>query len=405
MEPSSGGSASTVPSSAPSATQTPLPTPVAATVYTHWERIDLPDPAPDVYGGGLPSDVAAFGDGYFAVGTINRACCADGDPSLNSGVTWTSADGRAWEVHDAIAAFDHASLRQILVAGSRLLAIGSYAEPVPGGQGVAVPAMWTSGDGSAWQRVAGPTPTLVVAGKQGFVGATATDDFTSPVATRWVVFSTSADGLAWTATSDPFLGDVEGMTVGLDGTVIAFGATEGPARSDGSPTFDAVVWTSTDGSSWAGPRIAQREGRFTAAVAHGAGFVAVGNVEGQVPNGSISYSGAVWTSIDGATWDRQEIGVTIDETLSQLFSVQGPLVAVGDSPRGDSANTMIWVSIDGGTTWGRVADQPAFTGINNEVASVIGAPHEQILGVGWRWDPMTGHPLPQVWLASRSAFL
>lgn len=391
------------PSSAPSATEEPLPTPPAATVYTHWERLDLPDPAPDVYGGGTPTAVVAFDVGYVAVGTINAACCANGDPASNSGVIWTSANGRDWEVHGGTATFEHASLRQVLVSGSRLLVYGSVAGPWADGPGPSVPTVWTSDDALNWTIGTSPVPTLVAARGAAFVGATArvAED---EQATPSVVFSTSTDGIVWTDASDPLRGEVEGLVVGLDGSVVALGAMEGPGRRDGSPTFDAVVWTSTDGSSWTGPLIAQREGRFTAAVAHGAGFVALGNVEGQLASGSISYSGAVWTSVDGANWDRQEIGVSMDETLSRLFTVQGPLVAIGDTFRGNSSNAMIWVSIDSGRTWGRVADQPAFAGINNEIASVIRAPYEQILAVGSRWDGATTHPLPQVWLASRYTF-
>jgi hypothetical protein len=61
---------------------------------------------------------------------------------------------------------------------------------------------------------------------------------------------------------------------------------------------------------------------------------------------------------------------------------------------------MVWVSTDSGATWGRLADQPAFSDINNELAAMVQTPNG-LLAVGGRWDSGSMHPLPEVWLAGR----
>jgi hypothetical protein len=332
--------------------------------------------------------VVAFGDQYLAVGTIIRSCCADGDPALNSGVTWTSADGRAWNVHDGIAAFAHASLRQVLVAGSRLLAIGTYAEPLAGGQGVEVPAMWTSSNGQAWHRVAGTTPTLVVVGRQGFLGADRRrgSNGSGPDS---VTFWQSRDGVTWTLASDPMRGWVADLIATSDGGALAIGSRDGPPAPDGGPTFDAVAWHSADGVAWAKPTTIAIGATVSSVARGGPGYVAVGSAE-QV--------GAAWSSVDGLTWRRETMGIREEETLNLIFPVEGGLLVEGDTTVDDTANVMIWFSSDG-INWARVAEQDAFGGINNAIASLIATP-SGILAVGYRWDTTTGHPIPQAWLAS-----
>jgi len=386
--------ASVLPSESESAAESPPP----ASVYAQWERADLPDAAPSVYGGGTPTSVVAFNGGYVAVGTINAACCADGDPALNSGLIWTSANGRDWEMHAGLAVFEHASLHQVFVSGSRLLVYGGVAGPWTDGPGQSVPTVWVSDDALHWTIESSAVPMLVAARGAGFVGVTVRVAEDGEAIRS--VFSTSSDGINWAAAADMPPGAVEGLVVGLDGRVLAFGPMNGPARSDGSLTTDVRAWTSPDGISWTGPQIVQREAWFSSVAALPGGFVALGYVEGQQADGNISSSGAVWTSVDGDQWDRQEIGVTIEENLSRIFVVPGALIATGNTyPGGGMANAMVWVSASGGLTWGRVADQPAFAGVNNEVVSIIGTSDGGILAVGWRWDTATSHPLPTVWLA------
>jgi hypothetical protein len=46
-----------------------------------------------------------------------------------------------------------------------------------------------------------------------------------------------------------------------------------------------------------------------------------------------------------------------------------------------------------------VPHQPAFDGIDIQIADVIETPNG-LLAVGRRWDPETNHPVPQAWLSS-----
>lgn len=66
----------------------------------------------------------------------------------------------------------------------------------------------------------------------------------------------------------------------------------------------------------------------------------------------------------------------------------------------DTANAMVWVSTDGSVSWGRVADQAAFSGLDDELTGIVQI-SGGLLAVGRRWDGASGHPLPEAWLSSR----
>jgi hypothetical protein len=362
-------------SSSPTGAGTPQPTGSVAEAYAHWERIDLPDAAPGVYGGGLPSDVAAFGDGYLAVGTINASCCAGGDPSLNSGLIWTSKDGRTWAVDATIASFQHASLRLLLVAGSRLLVAGSYADPVPGGQGVAVPAIWTSRDGIAWTIVIGKLPDLVAQGGPGFIGFYRAELFFGP-GQHPSFFMQSADGTTWTSASGPVAGWVQDLIATPDRGALAMGWMDGPPAADGGPTFDAMAWHTADGLTWLGPTKIATGAEAMSVVVGGPGYLAVGSKD-QGP--------ALWSSPDGLTWRQEAIG-TLEGALARIFVVPGGFLIKSDAG--------VWFSRDG-LAWGsRISPPPG------DIATLIST-SKGVLAVGSGGDSVPGHVLPAAWLASR----
>jgi photosystem II stability/assembly factor-like uncharacterized protein len=87
-----------------------------------------------------------------------------------------------------------------------------------------------------------------------------------------------------------------------------------------------------------------------------------------------------------------------EDWLSEVYVIGDALLAVGHATIDGLANALIWVSVDGGSTWGLVADRPAFEGINNEIAAIIPSP-TGLLAVGRRWDPLSAHPVPEVWVA------
>lgn len=372
-------------SSVPSLEASPvLPAPIG---FRGWTRVDLPDPAPGVYGGGTPAGVVQFAGRFVAVGTINAACCTDEDPALNHGVIWTSSDGKSWAVLDKIAAFAHASLTGVVADGERLVVTGSFAKPVTGGQGAAIPAVWVSTDGSSWARAADPAPTYLAVTPRGFVGVLATGWSPGPGSTLGFVAST--DGLTWTKTSATFDAAARGLAVDVAGHVLAVGAIDGTPLGDGTPTTDMVVWRSDDGSSWTGPQT-MPDALPVAVTADPHGFLVVAFGADQVSK--LSRVGA-----SGLT--PLPLTLAPEETISGVYDIGDALVVTGDAPVNDTANAAVWRSLDGGSTWARVPDQDAFGGMNNELRSVV-ATADGLMAVGSRWDPETTHPVPEVWLSS-----
>ena len=393
---SASPSASNAESPAPTFAPSSAPSVAPATAFTEWTRIDLPDPAPDVYGGGTPSGLVGFHGEYVAVGTVNASCCADGDPSLNRGVFWTSSDGSTWQLHDPVAAFAHASLGEVVTDGQRLVVVGSSAEPVPGGTGLSVPAVWVSTDAETWQRAHGPVPTAIAVGAHGFVGAMS-QGWSPGSEITTTQFVSSTNGLAWTTVSDTFNSAFRALAVNGDGQAIAAGAISGTPRQDGAPTTDLIMWRSPDGTSWSNPVTVLSDALPITAASDRSGFLLVGWGSQVGSEGSVADVTSVWR-VTATGLEALSIPVAETETLSAAFAIGDTLVVTGDTTVTGTANAMIWISTDGGATWGRVADQEAFAGIENSISGVVATP-DGLLAVGYRWDSQTGHPMPVAWLA------
>jgi hypothetical protein len=356
----------------------------------------MPDPAPGVYGGGTPTGVVAFHGTYVATGSVWAG--ANGDPSVNRGVVWTSSDGRSWALRDRIPAFEHASLTGLATDGTRLVAVGTYAAPIPNEPGVSVPAVWVSSDGRTWVRAGDPAPSFVTVGPHGFIGAVTKQPSSSPGTSAQ--FVTSTDGLTWTKVSGNFEADLRGLAAAPDGTAMAVGAVPGAPRTDGTTTEDMVVWRSANGTTWTGPETIAHDARPVAVTSDGHGFLVVVRLSALLPSGSISDVSRVWRFVDGNGPRAAVIPLGDEEALDSIFVVGDRLLAAGYTLVDGRANAMVWVSIDTGATWGRVADQQAFSDINNELAGVVQTPGG-LLAVGSRFHSATMHALPEVWLAGR----
>ena len=383
------GSSSAIPVSNPSAG------PAAA--FRQWTRIDMPDPAPGVFGGGTPTGVVVFRGGYVATGTVWASCCAAGDPATNRGIVWTSTDGHSWTMSDRIPAFDHASLSGLVTDGKRLVAIGSYPAPTASDPEASVPAVWVSADGGTWVRAAGTAPSYVAVGPHGLIGAIVNRD---PGSAGSAHFVSSADGLTWTRSSASFQAEVQGVAAAPDGTAMAVGAMPSGPVTDKKTTTDMVVWRSADGSSWTGPETVAHDALPVGVTSDGHGFLATAHQYAVQANGSVSDVSGVWRFVGGDAPQSMTIPLGDEESLNAVFVVGDTLIAAGDTVVAGLANAMVWVSTDAGATWGRLADQPAFSGINNELAAIVQTPNG-LLAVGRRWDSASSHPLPEVWLAGR----
>ena len=208
---------------------------------------------------------------------------------------------------------------------------------------------------------------------------------------------TSADGMAWTRVphdetifggpDNEWLWDV---TTGPDALVaVGFG---GPPEAQ-----HAVVWTSADGATW--QRVAHDPavfgddgGAVMLGVAAGPdGFVAVGAI------GSPEMDAAVWTSPDGTTWTRVPdndavLGGGGIQSVSAVAWTGDRFVAVGL----EDDDAAVWISTDG-TGWERVADPGGMFGggIGSTAMRAVttGGPGLVAVGSGWAVD----RPAVVVW--------
>jgi hypothetical protein len=364
---------------------------IAPTGFADWERIDLPDPAPRVYGGGTPVDVVKFKGGYVAVGTVNAQCCADGDPSLNRGVAWTSPDGRTWKLLDGIEAFAHASLRNLLSDGTRLYAFGSSETPEALNSLSNGLAMWTSADGLNWEQSG--TPVLdAVATSDGLIGFSHDDD--AQASGLWF----SPDGVTW-ALSTSVIGTVNSIVANPEGGAVAVGTVTLPAPPGEVAATVVIVWRTVDGRTWtAAESVADGRGLAVALDSSHRVYVA-GIGTDQRANGEVTEASAIWTSPDALRWDRHPIGAVDVDLVKALWSTEGALIAEGDSAIDGTSNATVWISTDG-NLWNRVRDSDAFSGTDNSFRSLVDT-DSGVLAVGSRWDTASGHVVPVVWLADR----
>lgn len=253
--------------------------------------------------------VTARGTGFVAVG---RGCT--GDTPTCEGVVWTSMDGSTWERVPASDALDTGSLIQTsgpevgmfdVTAGTPgIVAIGYAARPDMRA------TVWFSPDGVAWERITlGPTAR---------VGA-----------------------VTWDGTSFVLVGEDR-----VDAPTSLADFATAKAR--------AAVWTSPDGRTWA--RVAHTPALETGAfidtmedpasggmadVAAGpVGLVAVGSTCRPLPAGC---EPAAWISPDGMTWVRADGMPKISGSLSSVAPVPAPgsgFVAVGAQTCGSSPDAV-----------------------------------------------------------------
>jgi hypothetical protein len=365
------------------------PAPGVAMSYAVWERYEMPDPEPGLYGGARPSAVVTFGDRYLAVGTLS-GCCA-GEPSENVGVVWESADGRSWQLVDVGLTFEHASLEQVLAFGDRLVLVGTYAEPNPGGLSTQVGATWVSTDGRTWQRAEGSAPSMVATSQLGLIGAS--------LGTDGVSYFTSADGLGWIRGGTWHDMDRLSAVAATGDRVLVVGTEPGEPLEDGTPTFEVVVWASPDGVNWTGGR-AFENAIATSVVAWRDGFAAIVNTYSLAADGSVVGETSVWTSADGLDWEDRgaDIGHP-SETGMEVFAVGERLVVTVECCGGDLVLVSpAWVSEDG-VRWTPIPSQPAFEGSEVVIAAVAETP-QGLVAVGRQTESPSLHWAPLAWLAS-----
>jgi len=181
----------------------------------------------------------------------------------------------------------------------------------------------------------------------------------------------SEDGISWSLLPNderPLGGDdvqwITAVTVGGPG-LVAVGA-EHP--TDSPLGFVAVIWTSVDGMSWSkispselGSDVEKNQTfMFVDVTAGGPGLVAIGAAYNSRGICQLC-GGAVWTSVDGITWDRAPIEPALLDAIEAVASGETGLVVVGGHD-----HAWVWTSPDG-LAWSPVPhDETVFGGVGSQ---------------------------------------
>lgn len=342
-----------------------------------WQRVP-PSPALGGPGEQRLEAATAFGDELVAVGSSSRPDAPDADVD---GAVWRSADGVEWERADAPGMDGPGDQRvlDVTAAGPGLVAVGS-----DGGSA----AVWTSADGSSWMRAApdeavfgGPgdqVAVAVVAGSDGSVLAVGSDGGAGDGdAAVW----RSADGASTWGRILP------GGDLGGPGSQAMADLTlAGPVFvAVGQGGAGAVAWSSLDGSTW--QRVDLGDGRPEAVTPGVAGVVAVGSV--MAPGGDLD--GLAWRSDDGRSWVPVAISdgplAEADQELLDVV-VTAPaegdpiLGAVGRTNLGPGDDGAAWASADG-TAWVRTPhDEDVYGGDQAQRMVALAALGDLLVAVG-----------------------
>ncbi|MFB4308722.1 WD40/YVTN/BNR-like repeat-containing protein [Actinomadura sp. GTD37] len=223
-------------------------------------------------------------------------------------------------------------------------------------------AIWTSADGSAWNRarfsggISRPALQRLTSAAAGGAGWLAVGD--GGGAMRGPLVLTSADGAVWKpADTDPVFEQAG------DQVLATYGAAAGPSGYVvvGDDGTSGAIWFSPDLKAWQrgggegrNDLTAEKNGnRWIRSAAGGAfGFVAVGGMLD--PKAPGAPRPAVWTSSDGKKWRLQQIELPAglsQGALTQVAAKGDVLVAAGDAVGTSGPVVLGYVSGDGGKTW------------------------------------------------------
>lgn len=255
-------------------------------------------------------------------------------------------------------------------------------------------AIWTSTDGSGWDRVPGDVEVFGGEGFQSIRGIVASDATLVAVggdgsgdgrAAVW----TSDDGLAWSRAPDPD-GELDGegsqrmnAVAAHGGRFTAVGIEE--AEDGGAVSTRAAVWTSADGRSWTRHRDAfpahdgSGEQHPIGVTVHDGRWVAAGWT------GGVGHQqAAIWWSDDGQRWAAAS-GDTFSgshaRSVRAIASGPGGIVAVGSINDGTDVDAAVWTSPDG-ETWTSVGAADAFGGPETQQMFAVGAVGDGYIAVG-----------------------
>ena len=368
----------------------PSPTPVTsqpsepAPQFSRWERVTMPDAAPDEYGGGLPNDVIRFGSTYVAVGGVNGGCCTGAFSETTRGLVWTSTDGTAWQLVPDQPSLALGRLVEVATDGARLVAVGTFLTPSARYPGSAqpVPAAWTSIDGISWELLDGAPPlSSIAASEAGWVGAVnATDELGMRLLEVGAAIWTSADGLTWNVLAGPDeLGTGEIRSVALDA----------------SGRIAAAGGDADRRSLWIGTLAAGIERRV--AVSDLSTLTQAAWIDGQSVAAGLNSrgAGALLLPSGETTWAAVDLPGAGANVRDILDGSDG-LLATGSVGPGGSVGAAWWMPAGGTGTL--LSD--GLSDVAGEVFAAVMS-DEAAIAVGTGWDAASAHAVPIAWFAPR----
>jgi hypothetical protein len=288
----------------------------------------------------------------------------DGDGSPPVGVTWSSTDGRSWQLGAEIQGLTDAGA--LTPAGDRLLAAGTLCASM---SGPCKAVVWATTDLVTWspvevERGAGMMIVAMAEGPAGHValgvafGGADQKDGSAPAHALGVW--TSPDGLSWRRRADlpgnPDNTYVAAMTASSAGLVAVGGRVLHPGVG---AVLRAAVWRSPDGATW---EIVPNQDSFGRGVMSsvtfdGASLIAVGGKCDPCSAGGGIYTPdgepTVWTSADGLAWVATSPMLS-PSTVAQVFDLvlvhAGRWFIASHEPwqqRGEPTPISIWMSPPG----------------------------------------------------------
>jgi hypothetical protein len=273
--------------------------------------------------------------------------------SRQAPLVFHSVDGMTWNAGGSLPASGDTQVSAIARRGDLLVAVGEDTTAIRAAmdKGEAIPAfpagaVWTSTDGTTWQRVPdqpafAPGPFVQVTAGQAGLMAVRGIDFGSLVFSR--------DGMTW---SEAPVGTPGAKVSGVTATDEGFVAV-------GSVEATAAAWMSPDGQHWQRatfPDGSDASADLVSVAAQGRRLVALGAVpapgDDAIPG---AWTGtASWLSADGgASW--MQTGSALHGTAPDLYvssspdlyAMSGGFIGVGPNAQG---NLAVWTSLDG-TKW------------------------------------------------------
>lgn len=200
----------------------------------------------------------------------------------------------------------------------------------------------------------------------------------------------SSDGITWSLLpvddAPPEADGASWMTdVVVGGPGLVAVGSETPDQPLGA---QAVIWTSDEGTSWSKIPAAELGSDdpddptfwLSDVTVGGPGLVAVGRAFNSTePDPCGGCGGAVWTSVDGITWERVPVDPDLLDGIERVAANESGLVAIGSGWTDDQKEGAMWTSLDG-LSWTVVNDVPKLTAITaTESGLFVGVGTEELV--------------------------